>query len=308
VYNQFSSREYSYIPLKHRKTLVSYPRQTCNRMAHLKKWEDLLVTSHEDGKVCRIMFNRPKSLNAFGGIMMAEFTEAVHMASNDSQVVIIIVTGNGRFFSSGADVTSTGRDEAPDASTPDRMRSYHMSRLMPSMEMMRALIESPKVILVAMNGSAVGGGAAWTQAVADLMLVADNAWLQVTFNSLGLIPELGAGQLWPASMGLRRSNEALLFGRKLTAKDLLDYGFANHILPANGFQDAVLHYCHDQLKVNNAGSILASKALISTPAQREERMLAIYKSTLALAERFVTGEPQAAFERKRQELAKKSHI
>jgi Delta3-Delta2-enoyl-CoA isomerase len=167
--------------------------------------------------------------------------------------------------------------------------------------MLRSIIEHKKVFVLALNGPGVGGGAAWFEGVADIILAAEGAYLQVPFNALGLVPENGSAIAFSQSMGVHRSNDFLMFGRKLTVEDLEKWGMVNRIFPKEGFQESVLGFLNDQLKVNDGKSMMETKRLQNAPL-RDARILAVYNSVDALAERFVADAPGKRFEQKRAEL------
>ena len=97
------------------------------------------------------------------------------------------------------------------------------------------MIDHKKVLILALNGPGVGGGGAWFQGVADIVLAADDAYLQVPFSSLGLVPEFGSATSFFHSIGAHRANDFLMFGRKLTAKELEEWGMVNRIFPKQNF-------------------------------------------------------------------------
>jgi peroxisomal 3,2-trans-enoyl-CoA isomerase len=78
--------------------------------------------------------------------------------------------------------------------------------------MLRSIIDHKKVFILALNGPGVGGGAAWFEGVADIVLASDNSYLQVPFSALGLVPENGSAINFAQSMGVHRANEFLMFG------------------------------------------------------------------------------------------------
>src|ERR1700749_1372597 len=116
--------------------------------------------------------------------------------------------------------------------------------------MMRSVVEHKKVLILALNGPGVGGGAAWFEGVADIVLAAEGAWLQVPFNALGLVPENGSAVSFAQHMGVHRANDFLMFGRKLTVEELERWGMVNRIFPKDGFHAKVVGFLEEQLAVN----------------------------------------------------------
>lgn len=170
-----------------------------------------------------------------------------------------------------------------------------------ALEMLRSIIDHKKVFILALNGPAVGGGAAWFTGIADIVLASSSCYLQVPFSALGLVPENGSAISFSQSMGVHRANEFLMFGRKLTAEELEQWGMVNKIFPQENFHQSVKAYLEEQLKINDGKSMMEMKRLQNAPL-RDGRMIAVVNSLDALAERFVDGAPMKRFEIKKKEL------
>jgi len=166
------------------------------------------------------------------------------------------------------------------------------------MEMLRSIIDHKKVFVLALNGPGVGGGAAWFEGVADIVLASETAYLQVPFSALGLVPENGSAINFSQSMGVHRTNDFFMFGRKLTAQELQEWGLVNRIFPAEGFHESVKAFLEEQLRVNDGKSMIETKRLQNAPL-RDGRMLAVVNSVDALAERFIDGAPFQRFAEKK---------
>ncbi|KAL4977214.1 ClpP/crotonase-like domain-containing protein [Aspergillus desertorum] len=202
------------------------------------------------------------------------------------RTVFTVLTGEGRFFSAGADI----RQNIPRAPETASARM-----------LFRSMIDDTKILVLALNGPGVGGGAAWFTGLADVVLAASGAYLQVPFNSLGLVPEFGAARTFTQSIGVRRANDLLMFGRKCTVEELEGWGLINRVFPAEEFKDQVVTFLQGQLEVNDGRSMLETKRLMNSPL-RGERMLAMFDAANALAERFVAGAPFERFVRRNEEL------
>lgn len=149
---------------------------------------------------------------------------ALRELNNHPETVFTVLTGEGRFFSSGADVKAeAGRDGAEYKNDAEKKVGF-MSRFSYAIELLRSIIDHKKVVVLALNGPGVGGGAAWFQGVADIVLAAEGAWLQVPFSALGLVPENGSAINLAHHMGVHRANDFLMFGRKLTVEELEQWG------------------------------------------------------------------------------------
>jgi peroxisomal 3,2-trans-enoyl-CoA isomerase len=176
----------------------------------------------------------------------------------------------------------------------------------PALELLRSMIDHQKVLILALNGPAVGAGAAWFPGIADIVLASSTAWLQCPFSALGLVPENGSALSFAQSIGIHRANDFLMFGRKLTAQELLDTGMYNYVWDAVGeeFQGKVVAFLEEQLGKNDGKSMMEMKRLQNAPI-RDARMVAVVNALDALAERFVVDAPKKRFEAKVKELEAK---
>jgi len=264
-----------------------------------------IVSVH--GRIGVIRLNRPKRLNAFTEVMFIQLMQGLRELNDHPDTVFTVLTGTGRFYSSGIDVLdqASGQGQpSEDMSLQERKTAYAKSGAR-GIEMLRLMIDHKKVLILALNGPAVGGGAAWFAGVADLVYVSDSAYIQIPFNALGLVPELGSGVIFPQSMGMRRASELLMFGRQLNAEEMERQGLANRIFPTNGFHETLMKYLEQQLEENDGTSMMECKRLMVEPV-REARMLGVYRATDALSAAQASGRPAIRFKAKQKALAEKS--
>lgn len=167
--------------------------------------------------------------------------------------------------------------------------------------MIRTIIDHSKIFVLAFNGPAVGGGAAWFLGLADTILAADSCHLHAPFSSLALVPENGSIRTLSHSLGIHRTNDILIYGKKVTAQQLHAWGTVSEIYPTEGFLSHVKGFLEKQLDANDAKSMMIAKRLQAAPL-RNERLLAAYDAMDALNERQVEGAPSARFIKKIQEL------
>lgn len=139
------------------------------------------------------------------------------------------------------------------------------------------------------------------------MLASSTAWLQCPFSALALVPENGSALSFAQHIGIHRANDFLMFGRKLTADELLTAGLYNYVWDKTGdeFQAEVVSFLQGQLDVNDGKSMVEMKRL-QNAGIRDQRMVAVVNAVDALAERFVEDAPMKRFAAKRAEMEKKS--
>jgi peroxisomal 3,2-trans-enoyl-CoA isomerase len=163
------------------------------------------------------------------------------------------------------------------------------------------MIDHKKVLVLALNGPGVGAGASWFQGVSDIFYAAEDAWLQVTFSQLGLIPEMGSAINWAQSMGTHRANDWLMFGGKATVEELKSMGLVNQIFPKENFHEKIKSHLKDMLAERSGKSMIEMKRL-QNQSLRDQRLLALFEAWHSLAERFVDGEPATRMAAKAAEL------
>jgi Delta3-Delta2-enoyl-CoA isomerase len=160
----------------------------------------------------------------------------------------------------------------------------------------------PKILVVALNGPAVGLSAALI-AHADFIYAAPHAFLLTPFSSLGLVTEGAASRTFVERLGITKANEALIMSKRITCQELAQTGFVNKIIAvpsgreddSAGFSDMVLKEVEDRLGHHlNHVSLLKIKELIRRP-EREILDRQTQLETFAGLERMVTGVPQEEF-------------
>ena len=174
--------------------------------------------------VLRITFDRPERLNSLTAELIHAAAEAVENASADG-VRLIVLTGSGRAFSSGADV-------GPDGSPPG------LDTLDAASRFVRAVTSSPVVCLAAVNGIAAGVGCSFALA-ADLTVAKESAAFMLAFTKIGLMPDGGASLLVPASVGRARAARMALLAEKVDARTAADWGLIAFVTPDEEFAATV---------------------------------------------------------------------
>lgn len=169
---------------------------------------------------------------------------------------------------------------------------------------MRSLIDHHKVLVLALNGPALGGGATWMPGVADLVFAAENAWFESPFSRLGLVPEFGSATTLAHHIGVHRSNQFLMFGKRTTAETMMQHGLVNKLFPSEDFLPRVVRFLEEQLSINDGGSLLEAKRLQNLPL-RKDRVLAVFDSLNALSERVAEGLYEKRFQDQSRKMARK---
>ncbi|KAF2476334.1 peroxisomal d3,d2-enoyl-CoA isomerase [Lindgomyces ingoldianus] len=257
------------------------------------------------GKIGIIKFNRPNALNSFGGNIIPDTIAAFRVLNDHPDTVFTVLTGEGRFFSAGADVKATAEANQKPVTYKNaaEKKLAFLQKFAYATELLRSMIDHKKVFVLGLNGPAVGGGACWFPGIADIILASNTAWLQCPFSALGLVPENGSAISFAQQIGIHRTNDFLMFGRKLSAQECEDWGLYNRVFQSAGdeFQKEVMRFLEGQLDVNDGKSMIEMKRLQNAPI-RDARLVAVVNAVDALAERFVEDAPTKRFAEKREEL------
>jgi 2-(1,2-epoxy-1,2-dihydrophenyl)acetyl-CoA isomerase len=186
---------------------------------------DTVNVTRSDG-AATIELNRPQALNAWNGQFGSDLLAAVRELAGDDAVRAVVITGAGRGFSSGADLKDGGAGQVTDDGRVDvytRLTEvYH-----PIMETIR---EMPKPVIAAVNGPAVGIGCSLALCC-DLIVAAESAYFLLAFVNIGLVPDGGSSLFMPTRIGMARSAELMMLGERLPAREALEWGLINRVVP-----------------------------------------------------------------------------
>ncbi len=185
-----------------------------------------------NGGELRIVLDRPETMNAWNAELGRELLAALREAESDETVRVVVVTGAGRGFSSGADLRA-GFEATPEGH-PDVQRAldeiYH-----PIIATVRRM---PKPVLAAVNGPAVGIGCSLALAC-DLVVARESAYLLLAFANIGLVPDGGSSLLVPARAGFTRAAEMALLAERIPARQALEWGLVNRVLADADFDAGI---------------------------------------------------------------------
>ena len=182
-------------------------------------------------RVATISFNSPASLNAFNQKMRLELIGLIDEIEQDNEVRVVVLTGEGRAFGAGADLT----EGMPDyGSFVDQCAAEYEPWLM-------GIHNSSKLYIAAVNGAAAGIATAAVMNC-DLVVMAEDAYLYQAFAAIGLIPDGGANWLLLQKLGYHRAIDMAVNAGKLTAQECLKLGLANRVVPAEQLLEKTLDW------------------------------------------------------------------
>jgi 2-(1,2-epoxy-1,2-dihydrophenyl)acetyl-CoA isomerase len=181
--------------------------------------------------VAIVTLNRPQTLNAFNEELHAELHDALRNAAGDVEVRAVLLRGEGRGFSSGADIAGmVGGDGGEDLADYGEYLRRTYGRLI------SCLVTIKKPIVAALRGPVYGAGVGLALAC-DLRVAAESARFSLAFVKIGLVPDAGVSFLLPRVVGLGRAMEMSILGDALDAKDALRAGLVNRVVPDGVLED-----------------------------------------------------------------------
>ena len=205
-----------------------------------------IVKYSEHNKIAVITLHRPDAMNSFDTELRAALAFALEKAHEDDSVRVVVLTGEGRSFSAGADLK---------ASIDRNVTEMLLNEYRPIQETIASM---PKPIIAAIPGSAAGIGLS-IALQCDLLVMADNAFMLSPFTTISLVPDGGMNWLLVRQLGYRRAFQLSIESERIPAARCVELGLANRSVPADELQDAALEWA----------STLAARAPLSLAATKK---------------------------------------
>lgn len=214
----------------------------------------------DDNKVRTLTLNRPEALNAFNEALYDATARALLAAAEDPDVAVVLLTGAGRAFSAGADLTEMqARITDPDLAGQESSFTA----------MIDALSQLPKPLICAVNGVGVGIGTT-VLGYADLAFMSSTARLKCPFTSLGVAPEAASSYLLPQLIGRQNAAWLLMSSEWVDAEDALRMGLVWKVCePSELLVEARRHA--EILAARPISSLMAVKRTIVEPIRPRSR-------------------------------------
>ena len=267
-------------------------------------------------QILTIMLNRPEQLNAFTVEMAKELIRAFNQASDDDDVSAIVVTGAGKAFCAGMDLSGTGNvfglNEELQPSLDNMRTRLHDPVIEEGVrdtggQVTLAIFECKKPIIGAINGAAVGIGATMSCAM-DIRLVSESARVGFVFNKIGITPEAASSWFLPRIVNMGTALEWIYSGDLIGAEELTQKGFANHQLAAEellpkAYEIARRIAQHSQVAIALSRQMMYRNASLPHPlGAHEVDSLAIFYASKSSGKEGVS----AFLEKRRPEFADKA--
>jgi methylglutaconyl-CoA hydratase len=205
-----------------------------------------------EGGIARVTLNRPDKRNALDDEVIRELSEAFAAAGRDASVRVILLTGAGKDFCSGADLAGL-----------QRSREWGVDQILAgARNLVRLFVqmrEHPRPIIAAVRGRALAGGCGLATAT-DIILAGESARFGYPEVNIGFIPAIVMGVL-RRSVSEKRAFELITTGEVITSRQALDFGLINRVFPDDSFEESVAQYL-EQMASKSASAVSLAKSLL----------------------------------------------
>ncbi|AQQ52542.1 enoyl-CoA hydratase [Planococcus lenghuensis] len=223
----------------------------------------------KEGRIARLVLNRPASMNAMNTVMMKEIADCLESLHADNSVQVLIISGSGRAFSAGGDIKAMLDTENPMDFGP---AMENVSRLA------RALYTLPQISVAAVHGAAAGLGFSMALAC-DHLIAEENSKLAMNFIGIGLVPDGGGHFFMKERVGVPKAKELIWSGQVMKAHDALAKGLIDEVTAEGKVQEQAEAYA-EYILAAPVRAMLASKRILHSQKLEElEQVLAMEAET-----------------------------
>ena len=214
----------------------------------MSQFETLIYEKH--GAVARISLNRPRVLNAYNIQMRDDLSQALSAVAGDPDAAALLMTGEGRAFCSGADLTEFGT--APSQVVARQVRWQR--------DVWGQLLGLDQPVVCAVHGYCIGSGLE-IALMCDVRIAARDTVFAMPEVQLGMVPAAGGSQTLPRSAGTSRALDLLLTGRRLDAQEALDLGLITRVVDPGESLEAGMDLAQKLASAPRPAMAAAKKAL-----------------------------------------------
>jgi enoyl-CoA hydratase len=221
-------------------------------MADIAELQNIVVEKKEG--IARIILNRPEAMNALNNVIIDEFWAATEDVRVDDEIKVVIITGAGKAFCTGLDINyieqlATGA-------------MLEVGTLLRKLQATFTVERLEKPVIAAINGYALGEGCDLALSC-DFRVASKNARLGMTYTQLGLVPDTGGACRLIQLVGLSKAKELIFFGEPIGAKEALEMGMVDKVVPAQDLDAAALNLA-GTLAMKSPGALGLAKRAINT--------------------------------------------
>ena len=218
-----------------------------------------------EDQILTLSLNRPEQMNAFTVEMAGELIHAFNRASDDDEVSVIVVTGKGRAFCAGMDLTREGNVFGLDESTQPSVHDMKNNEIIPCVSdtggtVNLSIYECKKPVIAAINGAAVGVGATMLAAM-DIRLASQKAKIGFVFEKIGITPEACSSWFLPRIVGISQALEWVYTGDIFDADTAKESGFVRSVHAPEDLMEAAYKLARNISKKSQVSITLARQMM-----------------------------------------------
>ena len=237
--------------------------------------------------ITTITLNRPEKLNALNPQMMAELLDAFRSVNQDDETMVLVITGAGRGFCSGADLSARAGNQGPSPSDEERTEREIEDMTLKGFprEAPLALTAMKKPTIAAINGVAVGGGCTLTLAC-DIRIASETARFSIPLTRVSFTLELGSSYFLSRVVGIGKACELVFTGRMIDAIEAREIGLVNQVVKADDLIETTYGMASDIIKaaplatrISKAGLYQGMNADLKTQLRWESLALSYLRGT-----------------------------
>ncbi|PSR34956.1 MAG: enoyl-CoA hydratase [Sulfobacillus benefaciens] len=212
--------------------------------------EPVLLLDPGSGPVRILRLNRPAVLNALNSELMEAIVAHLDMLDKDDAVSVVIITGQGRAFAAGADISELkGQNAVTMLTSPQINRWENIRRF-------------SKPLIAAVKGYALGGGMELVMAC-DMVIAAEGTRFGQPEIKIGVMPGAGGTQRLTKAIGKVRAMEMVLTGKTMTADEAYAYGLINRVVPVDSLEQAALELAQEIAAMPQVAVRLAKESVLT---------------------------------------------
>lgn len=190
------------------------------------------IKLHKGDGIAKLALNRPEVYNAFNDGLTYDIQKGITEVAEDPAVRVLVITGEGKAFSSGQDLKDAMQHKG---------RSFSESLHKRYNPIILALRQMPKPVICQLNGVAAGAGCSIALAC-DLIIASQEAYLVEVFVNIGLVLDSGSAYFLPRLVGYNKAFELSTMGTRISAEEAEKLGIVNAVCPADELEAKVLEY------------------------------------------------------------------
>lgn len=223
----------------------------------------------KEGRLGRLILNRPASLNAMDGVMMRELADAFEHLKNDETLQVVLIQGAGRAFSAGGDIKSMLNPTNP----------MNIGEVMVDVSRLaKALYTLPQITIAVVHGAAAGLGFSLVLGC-DYIISEEDSKLAMNFIGIGLVPD-GAGHFFlKERVGVPQAKKLIWSGQVMNGNEALEKGLIDEVTPAGKSAEVGEAFAHKLLASPIASMIASKKILHAQNIAELESILAMESET-----------------------------